>query len=167
MSIEGSKILKDLRARHGGPAKSAARPTAIPTGRCDFRTLASYRQVQIALAAAETFQLPSPYFRRTDAVDGQKVRIGGRWAVNFASYDYLSLNGSERLKERVTDAVRTWGVSARACAGRFYSAVERRTSVGGVARCSLLVARTRAPGCSGLVGLRSEQQATDNEQRFR
>jgi 8-amino-7-oxononanoate synthase len=115
MSIEGSKILSDLRALHGGAVKPPVRVQPLPAkGRADFRTLASYRQVQIALAAAETFQLPSPYFRRIDAVEGQKVQINGRWATNFAGYDYLSLNTSDLLKDRVVAAVRDWGVSARA-----------------------------------------------------
>ncbi|MFQ5624600.1 MAG: aminotransferase class I/II-fold pyridoxal phosphate-dependent enzyme [Paracoccaceae bacterium] len=80
----------------------------------DFRTLPAYREVGIAKAAGQTLGIPSPFFRRADAVRGTKVKIDGAWVENFASYDYLGLNQSETVTSSAAQGAATWGVSATA-----------------------------------------------------
>lgn len=90
---------------HNGVEKGAAR---------DFRTLPGYRAVQMAKAASAAMDLPSPFFREIEEVDGTRVRISGRWVENFASYDYLSLNQSDEIAAAVEAAVGAHGISATA-----------------------------------------------------
>ncbi len=80
----------------------------------DFSHHPAYEEVRIARAAAETLSLASPYFRVSSEVRSTEVKIADRWVTNFASYDYLSLNLSDAVRDAVTSAVRTAGVSATA-----------------------------------------------------
>jgi len=49
-----------------------------------------------------------------EAVEGPRVRIGGREVVNWCSNDYLGLSTHPRLVQAVTQAATEWGVGARA-----------------------------------------------------
>ena len=111
-------LLASLRMNH---AKLRTTPIKAPTqmagtriAATDFTTLPGYRAVMLARAAADTLRLPSPFFREIEAVDGTRVRIAGNWAVNFASYDYLSFNRTPEIAAEVTQAVNAYGVSATA-----------------------------------------------------
>lgn len=113
------KVVDSLRGAHPqaralpdarlAPAARTRDPAAT-----DFATLPGYRAVDLAQTAADMLGLPSPFFRVIDAVEGTRVSIGGRWVSNFASYDYLSLNHSGVVADRVVAAVRAHGVSATA-----------------------------------------------------
>ena len=110
-------LLDDLRKSHAGrrwsgsPARS--QPTA-PAAAYDFSAHPAYFEVRLAKATSETLGIASPYFRVAEAVEGTKVRIGGRWLTSFASYDYLSLNRTDALKASAAEAIADWGVSATA-----------------------------------------------------
>lgn len=113
------KVVESLRAAHG-QARTLPDPKRLPApgpkdpSATDFGTLPGYRAVVLAQTAAEMLGLPSPFFRVVDAVEGTRVSIAGHWIENFASYDYLSLNQSPQIADRVAQAVRAHGVSATA-----------------------------------------------------
>lgn len=104
-------LLARLRAGHVPEGAAASAPSILedPTR---FENLAPYRQIKIAAAAGRALDIASPFFRQAEAVEGTRVRIGGRWVTSFASYDYLSLNRSPQLAEAVAQAAVTWGGSA-------------------------------------------------------
>jgi 8-amino-7-oxononanoate synthase len=68
--------------------------------------------------ADELEQLRAQHLFRTitsiDAVDGARIRVDGRWLVNFSSNDYLGLSQHPRLIEAAGEAARRWGIGARA-----------------------------------------------------
>lgn len=104
-----------LRALHAEmPREVLGTATRAPSHLTDFRSHPDYQKVAVARGAAAALGLESPFFRRTEAVDGTRVLIGGRWVESFSGYDYLSLNGDPRLAAAVADAVARYGVSARA-----------------------------------------------------
>lgn len=116
MARRDGETMAHLRALHAQlpsdiPPSPADRPRTRPTR---FRMHPDSQKIAIARSAATTLGLESPFFRRTEAVDGTRVRIDGRWIESFSSYDYLSLNGDPRLAAAICDAVSRYGVSARA-----------------------------------------------------
>lgn len=107
-------LLQSLRASHAAPRDTQPLPAPPPAGAADLTTHPAWRQIALIRAASETMAIPSPFFRRIEAAEGTRIRIAGRWAENFAAYDYLSLNRSPDLARAVTQAVEAWGVSATA-----------------------------------------------------
>lgn len=111
-------FLDGLRMNHmklrTTPMKAPAPKADETTAATDFTTLPGYRAVTLARAAGELLHLPSPFFREIEAVEGTSVKISGSWAVNFASYDYLSFNRMPEIAAGVTQAVNAYGVSATA-----------------------------------------------------
>lgn len=49
-----------------------------------------------------------------EAIEGPRVRLGGRWYVNWCSNDYLGLSSHPALVEAAAAAAAEWGVGARA-----------------------------------------------------
>ena len=116
-SSEQRSLLDNLRELHAGkrPAKPPrATPADADGSAFDFSTHPAYSEVKIAKAAGTALGLRSPFFRVAEAVEGTGIKIDGRWVKNFASYDYLSLNRSEAVRERACAAIGEWGVSATA-----------------------------------------------------
>lgn len=111
------KLLANLRQTHAVKkpvARQAATPVASVKENFDFKKHPAYSEVRIAKAASETLSIRSPFFRTIDGVRSTEVHIDGRWVSNFASYDYLSLNLSDAVKDRVAKSVEEFGVSATA-----------------------------------------------------
>lgn len=50
-------------------------------------------------------------FQSIEAVDGPRVRIDGRWVLNFTTSNYLGLNADPHVRARTAAAARTWGSS--------------------------------------------------------
>ncbi len=115
--LQRKSLLASLRETH---AAKKPRPMGRPApqtqdgGTFDFTTHPAYSDVKIAKAASQTLGVRSPFFRQSEAVRPTEVLVGGKWATNFAAYDYLSLNLTDAIRDAVRDAVETWGVSATA-----------------------------------------------------
>lgn len=82
--------------------------------RPSFTALEAHARIGLARRAAESLGINSPFFREIEDVTGPQVTIAGTRVVNFAAYDYLSLNQSEGLADAVHAATARWGVSATA-----------------------------------------------------
>jgi 8-amino-7-oxononanoate synthase len=94
--------------------RSAATPAPDRTEGRDFASLPIARQMAAARAAAETLSIPDPFFRQHDGRAGAHTRIEGRDLLNFASYDYLGLNGHPAVLAAAKAAIDAYGVSASA-----------------------------------------------------
>ncbi|MDD2877379.1 MAG: aminotransferase class I/II-fold pyridoxal phosphate-dependent enzyme [Acidiphilium sp.] len=99
----------------------AAEPTkrtasAGSRGRFDtsFETLPAYQQFRTQRAVADALHLNFPFYRVHDAMAGARSVIGGQPVVNFASYDYLGLNGHPEITATVLEAAQHWGTSVSA-----------------------------------------------------
>jgi 8-amino-7-oxononanoate synthase len=89
--------------------KRPRRPDAVT-----FETHPLYRGMKAHRAFAEVAGLQSPYYRAHDIMAGAQSKIDGRDVVNFASYDYLSLNGHPEVLEAADAATRAFGTSVSA-----------------------------------------------------
>src|SRR6266581_2510140 len=81
---------------------------------CDFDRFPGALQVRITEEGGRRFGLASPFFRAHEGIPGATTRIEGRDYVNFASYNYLGLNGDPRVIAKAVDAIHRYGTSAAA-----------------------------------------------------
>ncbi|EFH12290.1 aminotransferase class I/II-fold pyridoxal phosphate-dependent enzyme [Teichococcus cervicalis] len=77
----------------------------------DFTTLPGMRDYALLKTAMESLALESPLFRAHDGLAGAHSAIGGRPVINFASYNYLGLNGDPRVQAAAKAAIDRYGVS--------------------------------------------------------
>ena len=82
-------------------------------------------------AAADVLGIANPFYRRHEAKAGAHSVIGNQPVLNFASYDYLGLNGHPEITQAVSDVAREWGTSvsaSRITAGErgFHQELERQ-----------------------------------------
>ena len=103
-------LLQRLAKRRG--AEAAASPDA-DTGR-DLSTLPGAADIGMVREAGAALGLENPFFRPHEGVAGARTVIGGRECLNFASYNYLGLNGDPRVAAAAKAAIDRHGVSASA-----------------------------------------------------
>ncbi|MEO1491826.1 MAG: aminotransferase class I/II-fold pyridoxal phosphate-dependent enzyme [Pseudomonadota bacterium] len=119
-SSQGDLVARLRQIQDRRSPQSADRPavpleTPQPAPRAfDFSSLDDYEQLRLHRAAADMMGLGSPFFREHQQVDGPVSHIDGRACVNFASYDYVGLNGHPEVRAAAAEAVSDWGVSATA-----------------------------------------------------
>jgi len=70
--------------------------------------------MQVHRAFADFAGLQSPYYRPHEAMAGAHSKVDGRDVVNFASYDYLALNGRPEVLAAAEAATWTFGTSVSA-----------------------------------------------------
>ncbi len=93
-------------------AARAARPQ--PRVSMAFEHHPLYQQMQFQRSFAAFAGLQNPYYRLHDTRAGATSVIDGKPVTNFASYDYLGLNGHPEIAEAVTRAVADYGSSVSA-----------------------------------------------------
>ena len=112
------QLLKDLRAtkkakkeRRPAPARQSAK-----TGKkaFDFSELPEVKQYKIQRAAAEMIGVDNPFFRPHAALARDTTLIGNQTYINFASYNYLGLNGHPEVDEAAKKAIDRYGTSVSA-----------------------------------------------------
>ena len=94
------------REREAGPA--------YPASITDFTTLPGYREMQTQRSFAQMLGLENPFFRVHEERAGAETRIGNRTYSNFASYDYLGLNGHPEVSGAAKAAIDRYGTSTSA-----------------------------------------------------
>lgn len=85
-----------------------------PRTRADFTALPSYRELRRHRAVADVVDVESPFFKLHEGRSGATCIIGGRSYLNFASYDYLGLNGQPEVSDAAKAAIDTYGTSVSA-----------------------------------------------------
>lgn len=87
---------------------------SIPDSVCDFSQLPGYKELKIHQVIATQTGIMEPYFLCHDGLAKDVTSIGGEEYLNFSTYDYLGLNGTERLNRVACEAMQRYGTSASA-----------------------------------------------------
>jgi 8-amino-7-oxononanoate synthase len=88
--------------------------TELRSARTDFATLPRYRELRRHRAVADVVDVESPFFKLHEGRSGATCIIGGRSYLNFASYDYLGLNGRQEVSDAAKAAIDAYGTSVSA-----------------------------------------------------
>jgi len=125
MSDARAALIGQLRAAHRSRAgqratpkndgSDAAQPREAPES-FDFSRLPQHQAMALHRAAADVLGMSSPFFRVHEGAPMPELRIDGAHQVNFASYNYLGLNGHPEVIAAATEAMKEQGISA--CASR-------------------------------------------------
>ena len=99
-------LLAKLSKKRGGEAPAPHAGSAR-----DFTTLPSMRDFSLLRTAIESLDLGRPLFRSHDGLAAAHSQIDGRPVINFASYNYLGLNGDPRVQAAAKAAIDRYGVS--------------------------------------------------------
>lgn len=106
-------LLQRLSKRRGEEAPAATPAPAESPGR-ELRTLPGARDLELMREAGEALGIENPYFRVHEGIAGAHTTIGNRDYLNYASYNYLGLNGDPRVAAAAKAAIDKHGVSASA-----------------------------------------------------
>lgn len=108
-----AKLIDRFRNRKMvSPAVSEA-PVSAPAQE-GFGDHPAYKKILLSRQLADQFGVVDPFFRVHEEAGGATTKIGARDCLNFASYDYLSLNRDKRLAEAASLAMQRYGLSASA-----------------------------------------------------
>ncbi len=97
----------DRPVRAEAPARTARRDMS-------FESLPAYQQLCTQRALADALEIGFPFYRAHDMRAGARSVVNGMAVVNFASYDYLGLNGHPEITRAVVAATEQWGTSVSA-----------------------------------------------------
>jgi 8-amino-7-oxononanoate synthase len=93
------------------PGSDAAETAA---GRLDVLDLEGFREIRMIREAAEFLGIADPFFRVHEGIAGAETMIGNRVYVNFASYNYIGLNGHPDITSAAKAAIDRYGTSVSA-----------------------------------------------------
>ena len=108
--------LSSAAASRVAPAPPQRRRQTAPgePGRLDVAELESYRELRLIEEAADYLGIDDPFFRVHDGIAGAETVIGNRTYINFASYNYIGLNGDPRIAAAAKAAIDRYGTSVSA-----------------------------------------------------
>lgn len=115
--LDLGQVLGAMRSRPGSPiARGMPNQGCVPTPRYDteFTSLPAFKLMTLQRNLAAGLGLKDPYYHLHQGLAGATSLIGNRAVINFASYDYLGLNGDQRVVAAVESAVRAYGSSVSA-----------------------------------------------------
>ncbi len=82
--------------------------------RLDVSQLEGFREIRMIREAAEFLDISDPFFRVHEGIAGAETVIDGRSFVNFASYNYIGLNGHPDIVSAARAAIERYGTSVSA-----------------------------------------------------
>jgi 8-amino-7-oxononanoate synthase len=82
--------------------------------RLDVAEFEGHREIRMIREAAEFLGIADPFFRVHEGIAGAETVIDGCSYVNFASYNYLGLNGHPRICAAAKAAIDRYGTSVSA-----------------------------------------------------
>lgn len=104
------KLTSAAQPRPAAPSSAQRRGS----GRLDISELQGYRDLRTVQAAGDYLGISNPFFRVHEGIAGAETVIGNQPYLNFASYNYVGLNGDPRIAAAVAAAVERYGTSVGA-----------------------------------------------------
>src|SRR5690349_3152064 len=112
-----ARLLQKLASVASAQGSAApARTTVANAGaeRLDVSQLEAYREIRILEEAADYLGIGDPSFRVHQGIAGAETVIGEHSYINFASYNYVGLNGDPRIADAAKAAIDRYGTSVSA-----------------------------------------------------
>jgi len=106
------QLLARLAARRTAAAPATLRPDPVAAPPLGHGPVMA--ELALLHRAADKLGLQTPYFREHAGIAGAVTHIGNRDYDNFASYNYLGLNGDPRVVQAAKDAIDRYGTSVSA-----------------------------------------------------
>jgi len=110
----------DRKLRYAGQVSSdntkgmAGETVWIPEEFHNFQLHPGYQQLLILNDGAKRLGINNPYFKLHQGLADATTQIGDRGFINFASYNYLGLNGHPEVNEAAKAAIDCYGTSVSA-----------------------------------------------------
>jgi 8-amino-7-oxononanoate synthase len=82
--------------------------------RLDVSELEGYREIRMIREAAEFLGIADPFFRVHEGIAGSETVIGNHTYINFASYNYIGLNGHPDIAGAAKAAIDQYGTTVSA-----------------------------------------------------
>jgi 8-amino-7-oxononanoate synthase len=110
-----ARLLERLAAAPLSRRDSGKKPAAGLVGpRLDATQLGGFREIRMIQEAAQFLGIADPFFRVHEGIAEAETVIGNRTYVNFASYNYLGLNGHPQIVDAAKSAIDRYGTSVSA-----------------------------------------------------
>jgi 8-amino-7-oxononanoate synthase len=115
-----AKLLEKLssaatsRLASAPPRRGDTKADGSVPDRLDVAELEAYREIRMIEEAADYLGIGDPFFRVHQGIAGAETQIDGGSYINFASYNYVGLNGDPRVAEAVKAAIDRYGTSVSA-----------------------------------------------------
>jgi len=96
------------------PPRSDASDSGSVAARLDLSQLEGFREIGMIREAADFLGIADPFFRVHEGIAGAETLIGNKTYVNFASYNYIGLNGDPRIAAAAKSAIDRYGTTVSA-----------------------------------------------------
>src|SRR5579871_462719 len=102
-----ARLLETLAAprREKRSSADSLRAAPPPAARLRAAELEGAKEIRLIRDAARSLGIANPFFRMHDGIAGAETTIDGRRFVNFASYNYLGLNGHPEISAAAKAAI--------------------------------------------------------------
>jgi 8-amino-7-oxononanoate synthase len=97
-----------------GPDHRKESTISLVGPRLDATQLDGFREIRMIREAALYLGIADPFFRVHEGIAEAETVIGNRTYVNFASYNYLGLNGHPQIADAAKSAIDRYGTSVSA-----------------------------------------------------
>jgi 8-amino-7-oxononanoate synthase len=111
--LEARKTKADRLEGEGTIFRAAGREE-IPESFYRIEKFPQYYQMHLHRSLADRAGLRSPYFLIHEGIAHDTTIIGNREYINFGTYDYLGINGDDRLTAAAFESSKRFGTSASA-----------------------------------------------------
>src|SRR3990167_10286901 len=81
---------------------------------CSFENYPEYKNSLLMRSAAQKFNIKNPFFCTLNGIPSASIQLDGKTFSNFASYNYLNLNGDSRVIAAAKEAIDHYGTSVSA-----------------------------------------------------
>jgi 8-amino-7-oxononanoate synthase len=109
-----AKLASLARPAERSPPRSDPADSGSVTARLDLSELEGYREIGMIREAADFLGIADPFFRVHEGIAGAETLIGNKTYVNFASYNYIGLNGDPRIATAAKAAIDRYGTTVSA-----------------------------------------------------